>query len=310
MRLLHYMPAAGITYKRPDGGEYVRDLIIDFEDHQKPDVGRHDDLRIFGLILTDADVYHENNVVHICLSSMNHVQANFDSSICRTREYQFWMGDDAPAPSADAIIQAHILKGHLPNLHKDYDDFVEYLFRELAQLPRINMDHLVLESKAVLYDARTKHRYDLWGMYRYWLMLDGNMLVTYSLDNQITINDPHISDKGVTWWLLEHNKYLMELAQENELLAAYITFGSTDARRQDQFTYTFVAKEGNYMQRPVDVSEFMHLAHHGHFPEVICADAGKNFNMTFNYAHFFPEAYIKYQKYSQSEYYRNLSRFV
>lgn len=310
MRLLAYIPGAGISHTPPSGGEYVRDMVIDFGDHPKPDVGHHDELYLFDLRLTDVDVYHEQDGVHLCLPDMNHIYANFDMEICRSQEYQFWMGDNAPAPSADAIVQAHIVKGRLPNLHKDFDTFVEWLFDRMREIPRLNIDHMVLKGKGQMYDANTKNSYDLWGMFRYWLMLGRNLTIGYSLDNQITFNDTHISEKGVRWWLIEHNKQLMEVARENDLLAAFITFGSDSPGSEDEYAYTFVGKEGNFMRSHVDVSEFMHLAVHGHFPELVCDSSGKNFNVTFNFAQYFPEEYHAYQNYRGGDYHRALSRFV
>lgn len=312
MRLLAYLPGANIP--RTLGSDYVRALVIDCP---APGIaeGYHEELQMFNVIVKNADVFslaseqHGHDLIYVCVKNMSDVVAAFDTDICTTQDYQFWMGDNASAPNSDDIISAHIIKGHLPDLHKDFDAFVEWLFSEMRKVPRINIDHMVLKGKGVLYDANTKQRYDLWQMYRNYLMLDGAIAVGYSLDNFVTLSDLHISDKGVNWWLQEHNRQLMELAAEHNLLACYVTFG-TDSRNNEDFAYTFVSREGNYMRRPVEVNEFLYMAMHGVFPKLTCHGTDRHFNVTFEYAEYFPLAYHNYANHKGDEHSRNLSRFI
>lgn len=305
MRLLSYMPSAGIPASFGDG--YVRALIVEDCDIA---VGHHEHLEAFTLRLTDIDVIEYEGLTYLCIKSFDNIRTAVSEIDYLSEEYRKWFGKKAYVPSVDAVTEAHILKGRMPTLLQDFDNFVAWFKDQLASIERLDMANLTFTG-CRLYDAAVRGTYDLWEIYRHYLRLDGKMDIGYTPTNEIQVNDLHISANGVSWWLIEHNKQLQEIAQQNDLHTIFLDF-KNDARQGSDYAYYFVGREGNYVKRPVDESEFRHMAIHGLFPEIIIADEGKSLNIKFDYMDFFTQRYHDFNNYAwrTSDNVVNLMRFI
>ncbi|QYW05064.1 hypothetical protein pEaSNUABM21_00050 [Erwinia phage pEa_SNUABM_21] len=275
-------------------------------------VGEHPKWDGFGLNLTNVKIIPDLAKDAVPDSFYVTIDSHLDWSVDLDRidtfsaDYLIWCGKHTP--SIEAVLEAHMIKGQLPNLVQDFDAFVADLQERLDNMTSLAKDRMTI-SGSTLIDSDTTAKYNLWAIYRHCLMLDNKMVLLYGKDNHIHVSDTHVSEKGIGWWLTEHNKHMMSIAQQNDLLAAYITF------ERDSSGYTFVGADGTQVKRPVESSEFMHMAHHGLFPKVVVREDedGRNFELSFDYAEYFPQAYHDFVNHAwagRSDRSRDLVRFI
>ena len=278
MKLLGYAACGGTPFR-----------ILRVEDSGKLTDGTHERIDLFGCIFTNVDVSHDIDTGHAILSLPEPTDWRVDlTSTMFTKEYMDWF--NGYTPTIEVLLNAHKLKALLPNITQEFDQFVEWLKEQTAKMPTLE----VAFKHDTLTAVKTHNKYDIWMLYKHYLMVDGNLTVTRNPEGDVIFHDAHISEKGTQHWLLEHNKEMMRLAAENDLLAAYITFG-TD-RGAPKYQYTFVAHDGGYMHRPVDDAEFMHIAIRGQMPVVTFKDEGANLNLTVDIDQHFPQKYLDFTR--------------
>lgn len=294
MQLLAYIPAATTGVFRT-----LRVLDLGLEP------GHVEELKLFNCVFNNVEIVSSEvpGVSDILIPDA--YRWRVDPHFIRLdAEYIYWCGKHTP--SIEQMLDAHIMKGHVPDLIEDFDQFIVWLKAELAKLPRVATDDLKFAGSEMKHG---NNRYDLWLLFKHYLMLDGQMTLTHSPENDIGVSDLFISDKGVRWWLVEHNKTLMDIARSSNMLAAYITF---DTRRGGAH-YSFVYDDGQTVVRHVDESEFMHMAVHGQFPKVSITESDTVYDLNFDFAEFFTEKYHKYNNHvfigGHSEA-RDLVRFI
>ncbi|QZE55905.1 hypothetical protein pEaSNUABM52_00047 [Erwinia phage pEp_SNUABM_52] len=293
MQLLAYIPAATTGVFRT-----LRVLDLGLEP------GHVEELKLFNCVFNNVEIVSTEVPGVSDILIRDAYSWRVDPHFIRLdAEYSYWCGKHTP--SIEQMLDAHIMKGHVPDLIADFDQFIAWLKAELAKLPRVATDDLKFAGSEMKHG---NNRYDLWLLFKHYLMLDGQMTLTHSPENDIGVSDLFISDKGVRWWLVEHNKTLMDIARSSNMLAAYITF---DTRRGAH--YSFVYDDGQTVVRHVDESEFMHMAVHGQFPKVSITESDTVYDLNFDFAEFFTEKYHKYNNHvfigGQSEA-RDLVRFI
>lgn len=278
MKLLGYAACGGTPFR-----------ILRVEDAGKLTDGTHERIDLFDCIFTNVDVSHDIDTGHAILALPQATDWRVDlTSKMFTKEYMAWFR--GYSPTIEVLLDAHKLKALLPNITQEFDQFVEWLKAETAKMPTLEVTFKYDTLTAV----KTGSKYDIWMLYKHYLMVEGNLTVTRNPEGDVIFHDAHISEKGTQHWLHEHNKELMRLAAENDLLAAYITFGVD--RGRPQYQYTFVARDGGYATRQVDDAEFMHIAIRGLMPKVLMQDAGANLNMTVSIEHHFPQKYLDFER--------------
>lgn len=253
-------------------------------------VGEHAVWDGFGIKLTNVTIIPDSakdaapGQFYVSIEGNMDWSLNFEAINTLSPEYMAWCGKYTP--NIEDVLGAHIIKGQLPDLPQDFDKFVEDFRGKIAKVTALKEGRMTFIG-STMDDTETKAKYDLWAIYKHHLMLDGQMVLHYGQDNYVHIADTHVSEKGVAWWLNHHNEQMMGMAEANDLLAAYITFGREDA------AYTFVAPDGTQVKRPVEYNEFMHLAHHGKFPSVVVHNNPEenHFSLTIDSIEHFPKAY-------------------
>ncbi|UAW52830.1 hypothetical protein pEaSNUABM23_00048 [Erwinia phage pEa_SNUABM_23] len=278
MKLLGYAACGGTPFR-----------ILRVQDYGKLTDGTHERLDLFGCIFTNVDVSHDidTNLAYLSLPTANDWRVNLTNPMF-TKEYMDWF--NGYSPTLEVMLDAHKLKALLPNITQEFDQFVDWLKVQIAKMPTLEVSF----KNDTLTAVATGNKYDIWMLYKHYLMVDGNLIVTRNPEGDVIFHDAHISEKGTKHWLLEHNKEMMRLAAENDLLAAYITFGAV--RGHPQYQYTFVTREGDYMHRPVDEAEFTHIAIRGQMPVVLFKDEGANLNLTVNIDQHFPQKYLDFTR--------------
>lgn len=296
MRLLSYGACGGTPFRR---------LVV--KDDGQFEVGVHPKIEAFGCVFTNVNVGRiADDAVEFDLPDAGDWSINM-ADYFLSPEYKQWVGGHTPR--IETMLDAHVIKGKLPTLVQDFDAFYADLQQKINAL---NLTDIVFEHNTIK-QTNLNQKFDVWMLYKYNLMLDGKISVTRSNVGELVFQEDFISAKGTTWWLREHNKTLMELARRHDMLAAFITFG-TSHRNEREFFYSFVTQEGDTSHRPVDPAEFLHLSVHGQFPELDIKDEGEGYRLNVNYGQYFPQAYHDLQKAVNitigSNYALNLLRFI
>lgn len=296
MKLLSYEACGGTPFR-----------ILRVEDSGQLADGKHERIDLFGCIFTNVAVSHDIRTGDAILSlpTANDWRVNLTNPMF-TKEYMDWF--DGYSPTIEVLLDAHKLKALLPNITQEFDQFVAWLKEQVAKMPTLE----VVFDRDTLKAVKTGNKYDIWMLYRHYLMVDGNLIVTRNPEGDVIFHDAHISEKGTQHWLHEHNKEMMRLAAENDLLAAYITFGVD--RGRPQYQYTFVARDGGYIHRPVDDAEFTHISIRGQMPVVLFKDEGANLNLKVNIDQHFKQKYLDFTRTAQPSigynHALNLIRFI
>ncbi|UAW96188.1 hypothetical protein MPK64_gp044 [Erwinia phage pEa_SNUABM_16] len=287
------------------GGEPFRRLIV--EDNGLLEIGVHPEIKAFGCVFTNVNVGRRiDGTAELDLPDAKDWSIEM-ADYFLSPEYKQWVGGHTPR--IETMLDAHVIKGKLPMLVQDFDAFYADLQQKINAL---NLPDIVFEHNRIK-QTNLNQQFDVWMLYKYNLMLDGKISVTRSNLGELVFQEDFISAKGTTWWLREHNKQLMALAAKHDMLAAFITFG-TSHRNEREFFYSFITHEGDTSHRPVDPAEFMHLSVHGQFPELVITDEGEGYRLSVNYGQYFPKAYLDLQAATNitigSNYALNLLRFI
>lgn len=261
-------------------------MVVDATDEELAE-GVHESITLFDHRLTNALVENNSHTKSVWIESL-------DDRVCVFKvndlpSYFRMFGQNAPYPDANVVIAAHILKGRMPELHSDIENFYAWLLPAMSAVEGRKPEDFELVN-GQLVDQVTGDIYDVIEMYRLYLMLGNTLRLDATEDGRILVRSPRDPEVSMFDWLVEQNKRMETYAASADLLAAYISFDDKNV----SFTMTFVGRDGATLKHVVDPSEFMYLVQHNYHPAIVVTGEGAEQVIHFDYRVLMPDAYHEF----------------